>query len=553
MKKIGKIIIINIIFAILSIVVLSITINLMDVLNINYSTIYKFLSSITDSMIVKASDTDYEYSGNMHIRYGYMSYSSTEEGIHVWSRGGDKVLEYSLMGNKYAEFEYKDEYGMDSESSGSTKFFDLTDKVTTVSVREKETKNIYLRGLIIKNGDGFIIIQDARAGHDKGDSIYTLNNGVNNEAEYSIDINHVKFEDILDYPPKKVADGKLFKDNIIIRDKNTKEIIYKSPELGEIEESITYENGQTKVNFAVNGDAKDRTSYTYILNGEEFTGNSATLKEDTTLKLKAHTDKEFTDQTIEKDVNAKVIKTEKPTIKIDEENNLILTQGTIENDELANIYYSIDNETEKVYTGKVKLEVGTHKIKAYQITKNYQIKSLDETKEVIIKELVKTEKPTIQMDKENNLILTQGKIENDELADIYYSVNDGEYKKYTGKVKFEVGTYKIKAYQITKKYEIKSDIAEVEVTIENNKEPEVKPNEDKNQSNNNDNNKDLSNDEQNNNTNSNEENKNTETEKQKSNENKNIPKTGDMIMIYVVVHFVIITLNIVINRKRKNK
>jgi len=457
------------------------------------------------------------------------------------------------MGNKYAEFEYKDEYGMDSESSGSTKFFDLTDKVTTVSVREKETKNIYLRGLIIKNGDGFIIIQDARAGHDKGDSIYTLNNGVNNEAEYSIDINHVKFEDILDYPPKKVADGKLFKDNIIIRDKNTKEIIYKSPELGEIEESITYENGQTKVNFAVNGDAKDRTSYTYILNGEEFTGNSATLKEDTTLKLKAHTDKEFTDQTIEKDVNAKVIKTEKPTIKIDEENNLILTQGTIENDELANIYYSIDNETEKVYTGKVKLEVGTHKIKAYQITKNYQIKSLDETKEVIIKELVKTEKPTIQMDKENNLILTQGKIENDELADIYYSVNDGEYKKYTGKVKFEVGTYKIKAYQITKKYEIKSDIAEVEVTIENNKEPEVKPNEDKNQSNNNDNNKDLSNDEQNNNTNSNEENKNTETEKQKSNENKNIPKTGDMIMIYVVVLFVIITLNIVINRKRKNK
>ena len=74
-----------------------------------------------------------------------------------------------------------------------------------------------------------------------------------------------------------------------------------------------------------------------------------------------------------------------------------------------------------------------------------------------------------------------------------------------------------------------------------------------NQSNNNDNNKDLSNDEQNNNTNSNEENKNTETEKQKSNENKNIPKTGDMIMIYVVVLFVIITLNIVINRKRKNK
>lgn len=167
--------------------------------------------------------------------------------------------------------------------------------------------------------------------------------------------------------------------------------------------------------------------------------------------------------------------------------------------------------------------------------------------------VIKTEKPTIKIDEEDNLILTQGKIENDELADIYYSVNDGEYKKYTGKVKFEVGIYKIKAYQVTKKYQIKSDIAEAEITVEYNKKPEVKPNEDKNPSNNNDNNKDLSNDEQNNNTNSNEENKNTETEKQKSNENKNIPKTGDMIMIYVVVLFVIITLNIVINRKRKNK
>ena len=552
MKKIKKIVVCSIVFFMLSMTILPITTILVENLKINSKAILNFLSNITDSMIVKASDTDYEYSGNMYIRYGYTSYSSTEEGIHVWSRGGDKVLEYSLMGNEYAEFEYKDEYGMDPESSGSTEFFDLTDKVTTVSVREKETKNIYLRGLIIKNGDGFIIIQDARAGHDKGDLIYTLDNGVNNEAEYSIDINHVKFEDILDYP-KKVEDGKLFKDNIIIRDKNTKEIIYKSPELGEIEESITYENGQTKVDFAVNGDAKDRTSYTYILNGEEFTGNSVTLKEDATLKLKAHTDKEFTDQTIEKDINVKVIKTEKPTIKIDEEDNLILTQGVIENDELANIYYSIDNETEKVYTDKVKLEVGTHKIKAYQITKNYQIKSLDETKEVTIKEPAKTEKPTIQMDKENNLILTQGKIENDELADIYYSVNDGKYKKYTGKVKFEVGIYKIKAYQVTKKYQIKSDIAEAEITVEDNKEPEIKPNEDKNPSNNNDNNKDLSNDEQNNNTNSNEENKNTETEKQKSSENKNIPKTGDMIMIYVVVLFVIITLNIVINRKRKNK
>ena len=170
---------------------------------------------------------------------------------------------------------------------------------------------------------------------------------------------------------------------------------------------------------------------------------------------------------------------------------------------------------------------------------------------MIIKEPVKTEKPTIQMDKENNLILTQGKIENDELADIYYSVNDGEYKKYTGKVKFEVGIYKIKAYQVTKKYQIKSDIAEAEVTVKDNKEPEVKPNEDKDPSNNNDNNKDLSNDEQNNNTNSNEEKKNTEIEKQKVNENKNIPKTEDKVLMYVIIIGIVILTNILIKNKKQ--
>lgn len=548
MKRIEKIIIINIIFVILGIVILPITINLMDVLNIKYSTIYKFLSSITDSIIVKASDVDYGYSGNLYIS-NENYWSSTEDvAVYVYSRSGKGgFLEYSLNDSNFVEFEYGTSY------SESTKYFELKTTINTIVVRDRDTKNIYLKGIIINNDKGCLTLQNAVVGHDKGNEIYKLRNNNIEDNEYSID-DGTTFNDVPNYRASgKINIEDLFNNKIIIRNKNTKEIIYKSPKLGEIEESITYENGQTKVDFAVNGDAKDKTSYTYILNGEEFTGNSVTLKEDATLKLKAHTDKEFTDQTIEKDINVKVIKTEKPTIKIDEENNLILTQGVIENDELANIYYSIDNETEKVYTDKVKLEVGTHKIKAYQTTKNYQIKSLDETKEVIIKELVKTEKPTIQMDKENNLILMQGKIENDELADIYYSVNDGEYKKYTGKVKFEVGIYKIKAYQVTKKYQIKSDIAEAEITVEDNKEPEVKPNEDKNPSNNNDNNKDLSNDEQNNNTNSNEENKNTETEKQKSSENKNIPKTGDMIMIYVVVLFVIITLNIVINRKRKNK
>ena len=546
MKRIEKIIIINIIFVILGIVILPITINLMGVLNIKYSTIYKFLSSITDSIIVKASDVDYGYSGNLYIS-NENYWSSTEDvAVYVYSKSGKGgFLEYSLNDSNFVEFEYGTSY------SESTKYFELKTTINTIVVRDRDTKNIYLKGIIINNDKGCLTLQNAVVGHDKGNEIYKLRNNNIEDNEYSID-DGTTFNDVPNYKVSgKINIEDLFNNKIIIRNKNTKEIIYKSPELGEIEESITYENGQTKVNFAVNGDAKDKTSYTYILNGEEFTGNSVTLKEDATLKLKAHTDKEFTDQTIEKDINVKVIKTEKPTIKIDEEDNLILTQGAIENDELANIYYSIDNETEKTYTGKVKLEVGTHKIKAYQITKNHQIKSLDETKEVIIKEPVKTEKPTIQMDKENNLILTQGKIENDELADIYYSVNDGEYKKYTGKVKFEVGIYKIKAYQVTKKYQIKSDIAEAEVTVKDNKEPEVKPNEDKDPSNNNDNNKDLSNDEQNNNTNSNEEKKNTEIEKQKVNENKNIPKTEDKVLMYVIIIGIVILTNILIKNKKQ--
>ncbi len=546
MKRIEKIIIINIIFVILGIVILPITINLMGVLNIKYSTIYKFLSSITDSIIVKASDVDYGYSGNLYIS-NENYWSSTEDvAVYVYSKSGKGgFLEYSLNDSNFVEFEYGTSY------SESTKYFELKTTINTIVVRDRDTKNIYLKGIIINNDKGCLTLQNAVVGHDKGNEIYKLRYNNIEDNEYSID-DGTTFNDVPNYKVSgKINIEDLFNNKIIIRNKNTKEIIYKSPELGEIEESITYENGQTKVNFAVNGDAKDKTSYTYILNGEEFTGNSVTLKEDATLKLKAHTDKEFTDQTIEKDINVKVIKTEKPTIKIDEEDNLILTQGAIENDELANIYYSIDNETEKTYTGKVKLEVGTHKIKAYQITKNHQIKSLDETKEVIIKEPVKTEKPTIQMDKENNLILTQGKIENDELADIYYSVNDGEYKKYTGKVKFEVGIYKIKAYQVTKKYQIKSDIAEAEVTVKDNKEPEVKPNEDKDPSNNNDNNKDLSNDEQNNNTNSNEEKKNTEIEKQKVNENKNIPKTEDKVLMYVIIIGIVILTNILIKNKKQ--
>ena len=546
MKRIEKIIIINIIFVILGIVILPITINLMGVLNIKYSTIYKFLSSITDSIIVKASDVDYGYSGNLYIS-NENYWSSTEDvAVYVYSKSGKGgFLEYSLNDSNFVEFEYGTSY------SESTKYFELKTTINTIVVRDRDTKNIYLKGIIINNDKGCLTLQNAVVGHDKGNEIYKLRNNNIEDNEYSID-DGTTFNDVPNYRASgKINIEDLFNNKIIIRNKNTKEIIYKSPKLGEIEERITYENGQTKVNFAVNGDAKDKTSYTYILNGEEFTGNSVTLKEDATLKLKAHTDKEFTDQTIEKDINVKVIKTEKPTIKIDEEDNLILTQGAIENDELANIYYSIDNETEKTYTGKVKLEVGTHKIKAYQITKNHQIKSLDETKEVIIKEPVKTEKPTIQMDKENNLILTQGKIENDELADIYYSVNDGEYKKYTGKVKFEVGIYKIKAYQVTKKYQIKSDIAEAEVTVKDNKEPEVKPNEDKDPSNNNDNNKDLSNDEQNNNTNSNEEKKNTEIEKQKVNENKNIPKTEDKVLMYVIIIGIVILTNILIKNKKQ--
>lgn len=357
-------------------------------------------------MIVKASDTDYSYSGNLHIAYGVQSQQGDSEYIHVYSRGGDKVLEYSLNGSEYIEFENGDSGGVRPWSSGYTNNFELNQKVNTIIVREKESKNIFLRGLIIKNNDSFIILQEARAGHDKGDKIYMINSN-DIDSEYSMDGGN-NFSDVeyVLWRGNIAESEKLYEDTIIIRNKESKDVIYETPKIGQIEEEYIYENGKTTIKFNANGDAKDATSYTYTINEEKLSGNNIVIENDSNIKLEAYTNKEFIEQTVQKEIQAKVINVEKPSIELDDEDNLVLNNGNIINDELGNIYYSINDGEYMLYTEKISLQPGTHTIKAYQVTKEYEVKSLTETKEIKIEEKIEDNNQENEdnqnNDKENN-------------------------------------------------------------------------------------------------------------------------------------------------------
>lgn len=470
MHSLKKVMLLTIIFILVAAIVLPATVSLLENFNISSQNIFNFLSAVTDSMIVKASDTDYEYSGNLIILYGKDEQSGvmTKDGVYIHSRGGDKVLEYSLNGSEFIEFE-KDNNGWKPDSSGYTNQFELTKKVNTVIVREKESKAIFLRGLIV-NYNGFLIaIQNARAGHSKGDIVYLLNKDNEGDLEYSIDGEN-NFYDVKNlYWNNKVQGGELYKDRIVIRNKETKEIVYETPKIGEIEEKYVYENGKTRVRFNVNGDTKDETHYTYSINGEKNNGNSITVETDSDIKLEAYTNKEFTTQNASKDIQVKVVNVKSPSIEVDEANDVYIKEGIIENDRLENIYYCID---------------------------------------------------------------------------------DVEYRVYTKKIKLEEGTHTIKAYQITSENKVKSDIETVNVTIEG-KKPEDNNQTNKDEENNKEENEQMNKDENTNNAN----NKNDGTDNEQKNvlksENKNIPKTGDAISIYAVAIFVIITLNLVVRKKRK--
>lgn len=493
-------------------------------------------------MILKASAVDYSYSGNLSITVnknedGYLEYS-------IYSAGANRLMEYSIDEKDYTDFE-----NIDSTSKGSrdTDFIRATGKIDVIVVRDKETKKIYMRGICINDSKEPLVLYKADVGWSKG-SYICFKNGENNiPFEYSID-NGKNFNDIVrEYvwsSSMKINNGDLFLDRIIIRNKNTKEIIYESPKIGEIEEKYTYENGRTTGAFNVNGDAQDRTSYTYTISGEKLNGNSITVEDDTNITLFAYTNKEFLEQSTTKEIDVKVIRVEKPEIEVDEEDNLILIYGEVTNDEQGNPYYSIDNEEYLLYTDKVKLEPGTHTIKAYQESKEYKVESEVEAKEITI------DKQETDDNDDNNQNSDNDNIQDDNNGNNQDNNNDNNQDNNNDN------------NQDNNNDNNQENNDDSNQDNDNDNNEDNNDNEDNNKDNNKDNNNDNSQD-----NNNNEETKNNESESNHGINNENndkaqgnntqnakkdkTPQTGDNIFRYVVSIFAIIILNIVVKYRRR--
>lgn len=71
----------------------------------------------------------------------------------------------------------------------------------------------------------------------------------------------------------------------------------------------------------------------------------------------------------------------------------------------------------------------------------------------------KTESPTINISDTYKATIIPGSVENDEIGDIYYRINDGQWEKYDNKEIPMYGEFKIEAYQTTKERNIKSEIS----------------------------------------------------------------------------------------------
>lgn len=85
-----------------------------------------------------------------------------------------------------------------------------------------------------------------------------------------------------------------------------------------------------------------------------------------------------------------------------------------------------------------------------------------DTATVVIKD-AKSDNPSISISDDYKVTITAGDVQDDELDKIYYRINGGEWKEYTGK--FPVfKKFKVEAYQITKIKRVQSDIVELSGT-----------------------------------------------------------------------------------------
>ena len=210
----------------------------------------------------------------MCMNSGEYAYGTTDEvKFNIYAGDSNKNLQYSLDGGEYIDFEKFSNY---HQASDSTNFFNVSGKYNLVTVRDKDTKDIYLKGVIINNGIESVVIQHAVVGiYYTGSSVkkflpygYGDNDKETRDIEISID-NGKTFCDI----PSGVQlmyniSGEMFSDYVIVRYKDTQEIIYQTPNVGEVEEEYVYENGKTKISFARNDLDASKTSYEYIIDGE---------------------------------------------------------------------------------------------------------------------------------------------------------------------------------------------------------------------------------------------------------------------------------------------
>lgn len=401
---------------------------------INFGAIFDILDMFTDSMIVKASD-DYIYAGNMLFitdeQQAYpMHYDDYSQGVRLYTviTPLDEVqYEYSLNNAEFKELEYP-EYG--------SALLNLDKDANTVVIRRKENKKIDGKALIIKDGNGgYIILLRKFNRWDEGANIYTLNYGYQmgykELYEYSMDGGNT-FYNIYDlwtnYYFEEFSNNEnaadLFDKRIIIRRRDTGEVVYKTPELDIIDEKYTYENGKTTINFKQEGFEESDFSYEYIINGETKNESNLELDEDTeNIIIHISGEKEFTTINLQKQIDVKVIQVDKPTINV-QDNKLEIVQGEIINDELGNIFYSVDGGEYLKYTEKVNLDPGTHTIKAYVVSKDKEIKGDEIEKDITIEK--QEEKSEDNKTEENTNIANEIKEEQSQIENTENTKNSNK-------------------------------------------------------------------------------------------------------------------------------
>ena len=173
---------------------------------------------------------------------------------------------------------------------------------------------------------------------------------------------------------------------MIIRNKQTGEEIYRTPEMDEIEEKVVYKNGKTILNFKNENLIDNFTTYEYVIDGVSSYGDTVEVEKNVDATLKVNTVIDFIEKSAQKEIKIDVVKVSNPIIDINEEGILNIVAGNIENDELKSIFYSINGENYKEFSEQETLKPGTYKIKAYQVSSATGIKSDEEEKEFTIEE-----------------------------------------------------------------------------------------------------------------------------------------------------------------------